>query len=114
MVRTFSSCVGESGGSLIGQTVNQIDIDAVEPERAGGGDQVARHLVGLHAMDGLLHERIEILHAHAQAIETETAKSFEMRGGGDARVDFDADFGVGRKGEALARESRKDRPSARE
>ena len=40
-------------------------------ERARAGDQFARHLQRLHAMDGLLHLGIEILNAQAQAIEAE-------------------------------------------
>ena len=39
----------------------------------------------------------------AEAIEAHAAKGFEVIAGGDARIDFDADFGVGREGEALAR-----------
>ena len=45
-------------------------------ERAGLGDQVARHLEGLHAVDGFLHFGIEILNAEAQAIEAEAAQAF--------------------------------------
>ena len=54
-------------------------------------------------MDGLLHLRVEILDAQAQAVEAEAAQAFEMLAAGDAGVDFDADLGVGREGEALAR-----------
>ncbi len=48
---------------------------------------------------------MKILDAHAEAVETEFAKSFEMIAAGDARIDFDADFGVGRESEVLAREA---------
>ena len=56
-------------------------------------------------MDGFLHFGMKILNAHAQAVEAETAQGFEMLAAGDARIDFDADFGVGREGEALAGEA---------
>lgn len=48
---------------------------------------------------------MKILNAHAQAIEAELAESFQMIERGDARIDFDADFGVGRKSEMLASEA---------
>lgn len=54
-------------------------------------------------MDGFLDERMEILDAHAETIEAELAKSGEMIAGGDARVDFNADFSVGSEGEVIAR-----------
>ena len=54
-------------------------------------------------MDGFLHFRLEILNAHAEAVEAEAAQGFEVRAAGDARVDFDSDFGVGREGKSLAR-----------
>ena len=75
----------------------------LEAQRARLGDQIAGHLIGLDAMDGLLHFGVEILDAHAQAIEAEAAQAFEVLLAGDARVDFDADLGVGSEGEALRR-----------
>ena len=54
-------------------------------------------------MDRLLHLRVEILDAHAEAVEAQAPQRFEMRAAGDARIDFDADFGVRREGKSLAR-----------
>ena len=54
-------------------------------------------------MNGLLHLGLEILDAHAEPVESQAAQRFEMRAIGDARIDFDADFGVRREREALAR-----------
>ena len=65
-------------GGLVGQAVDEVDVDAVEAERAGAGDQVARHFVGLDAMDGFLHFGVEILDAHAEAIEAELRRRFEV------------------------------------
>ena len=56
-------------------------------------------------MDGFLDCGIEILNAHAKAVEAQLAQSFEVLAAGDARVDFDADFGVGGEGEVIAGEA---------
>ena len=61
---------------------------------ARAGNQVARHLQRLDAVDGFLHFGMEILNAHAQAIEAEAPQCFQMLRAGDARIDLDADFGV--------------------
>jgi len=53
-------------------------------------------------MDCLLHPLIEILNAHAETVESQPPQRFEVRAAGDARVHFDADFGVRREGKALA------------
>ena len=50
---------------------------------------------------------IEILDAHAEAIEAEAAQGFQMRAVGDARIDFDADFSVGREGKLLGERAEK-------
>src|SRR5580704_7026545 len=55
-------------------------------------------------MNGLLHLEIEILYAQAQSIEAETPQSFEMPHAGDARIDFDAYFGVRSKRKSFGRE----------
>src|SRR5207249_7220864 len=46
--------VGKSVCGLVGKSVNQIDVDAIEAELAGGEEQIARHFVRLDAVDGLL------------------------------------------------------------
>ena len=104
-MRTCSTVSREAVGGLVGQAVDQVDIDAVEAQRASLGDQIAGHLVGLDAMDGLLHFGIEILNAQAQAIEAQAAQAFQVLRAGDARIDFDADFGVGGEGESLGGEA---------
>ena len=97
--------VGEAVRRLVGQAVDQIDIDAVEAELAGGEEQIAGHFERLNAMDGFLHIGVKILDAHAKAIEAELAESFEMFEGGDARVDLDANFGIRREMEIFTREA---------
>lgn len=55
-------------------------------------------------MNRFLDFGMEILNAHAEAVETEFAKNFEVRAAGDAGIDFDADLGIGRKREVFTRE----------
>src|ERR1700694_2859913 len=93
--------VGKSVRRLVGKTVNQIDVNAIEAEFARGEEQVARHFVRLNAMHRLLHIGVEILNATAKTVEAELAQSFEMLAGGHARVDLDAYFAVGVEMEML-------------
>src|SRR5882724_4738021 len=87
--------VSESVGGLVGETVDQIDVDAVEAELASGEEEVARHFVRLNAMNRFLYLGLEILNAHAETIKAEFAKSLEMRKRGYAWIDFDADLAFG-------------------
>src|ERR1700680_1917781 len=50
---------------------------------------------------------MEILDAHAEAVETEFAEGFEVFARRDTRIDFDADFGVGREREVIPGEAEK-------
>src|SRR5258708_31925821 len=87
--------VGKSVRRLVGKAVNQIYVDAIEAEFAGGEEQVARHFVRLNAVHCLLHIGVEVLNAHAETIEAKLAQSFETLTGGYARVDLDAYLTVG-------------------
>src|SRR6266478_470833 len=93
--------VSKSVSGLVGKAVNQIDVDAIKAEFAGGEEQVARHFVRLNAMHCLLHIGMEVLNAHAKTVEAELAQSFEMLAGGYARVDLYAYFTVGVEMETL-------------
>ncbi len=46
---------------------------------------------------------LKILNAHAQAIEAQAAQRFQLSAAGDARVHFDANFGIGSKRKAVVR-----------
>src|SRR5215468_6034178 len=67
--------VREALSTLIRQSINQIHIDAVEAKLASSDDQVARHLEWLNTVHRLLHVRMKILDAHAQAIEPHPSNS---------------------------------------
>ena len=97
----------ETFRGLVGQAVDQIHVEALETEFARGDDQIARHFVGLHAMNRFLHLGLKILDAHAQAVEAEAAQRFQMRAIGDAWVNFDADLRIGRERKTLARVAEK-------
>ena len=94
--------VGKAIGGLVGEAVDEVDVDAVEAEVACGEYEIARQFERLDAVDGLLDFGVEVLDAHAESVEAEIAKDDEMVAGGDAGVDFDADFGFGREGEVFA------------
>jgi len=68
--------VREAVGRLIGQAIDQVDVDAVKTEIASGEEQVARHFERLNTVDGFLHVGVKILDAHAEAVEAEFAESF--------------------------------------
>ena len=97
----------ETLGGLVRQAVDQVHVEAFEAEFARGGDQIARHFIGLHAMNRFLHLGLEILNAHAQAVEAQAAQRFQMRAIGDARVDLDSDFRIRRERKTLARVAEK-------
>src|SRR5260370_17532276 len=78
-----------------------MEVDGIEGEMGRGEEQVARHFVRLNAVHGLLDVGMEILNAHAEAVEAKLAESFEMLARGDARVDLDANLTVGVEMEML-------------
>src|SRR6266853_1293945 len=84
-------------GRLQRKAVDQVHIDAVEAKPPRSHNEIARHFERLDAVNDFLHLGVKILYAHAQSIEAEAAERLRR----DARVDLDADFRVGREGEAL-------------
>src|SRR6266853_1634776 len=88
-------------GRLQRKAVDQVHIDAVEAKPPRSHNEIARHFERLDAVNDFLHLGVKILYAHAQSIEAEAAERLEVRLRRDARVDLDADFRVGREGEAL-------------
>src|SRR6516165_8772460 len=95
--------VREALGGLIRQSVNQVHIDAVEAKLASGGDEVTGGFERLNAMDGLLDILLEILDAHAEAVEAHLANLFHMGARGNARINLNTNFSVAGKRETLAR-----------
>src|SRR5690349_588186 len=93
-------------GGLVRQAVNEVDIDAVEAEQPRGSDEIAGDFVGLDTVNGFLDFGMEVLDAHAEAIEAKTTKGFDVSPSGNARIDFDSDFGVGREREMFASEAK--------
>src|SRR5262245_34064854 len=83
------------------QAVDQVDVDAHESDVAAVIKEPPRLFVRLNSVDGLLHKRIEILNAHADAVETDSAQHTTMLFSRHARIDFDADLSSRGKGEAL-------------
>ncbi len=71
------------------QAVDEVVVDARE---AGGarllGDG-AHLLLGLHAVDGVLHDGVEVLYAEAQTFEAEEREDAQVLDGRHARVALD-------------------------
>ena len=63
---TFSSV-----SSKLARVVDQVERDRAETVATGRAEQRFDLLEALHAIDGALHLRIEILNAEAQTVETE-------------------------------------------
>ena len=67
---------------------------ARNPRDAQQADGALDHLERLDAADGLLHMRVEVLHAEADAIEARAGKREREIAVDVARIEFDRDFGV--------------------
>ena len=79
---------------LAGQAVDEIHIDRIEADARARSVQVARQRLRLAPVDRRLHLRREVLHAHRQPVEPETAQQVELAARCHARVDFDRTLGV--------------------
>ena len=90
------------GGGLVRQAVNQIDAHGLEAGFAGGIDHHTGFFFALDAVYGLLHLLVEILNAHAHAVEAERAEKQHGFAAYFARVDFDGVFALRHQGEVLA------------
>src|SRR5262249_55431798 len=72
-----------------------------KPELAAVIKQPLSHLVGLHAMDRLLDERVEVLDAQAETVEAELPQDATLLWSGRPWVHFDPYLGLIREGKAL-------------
>ena len=61
----------EARFGLVGQPVDEVDVQRAEADGAGVVDQRPGLLVALDAVDRLLHLGREVLHAHRQPVEAE-------------------------------------------
>ena len=96
--------VGETGGRLVWETVDEIEVERLEAGFAQPRDGLADERLGLDAVDGLLDVRIEILDAERGAVGAELAEGGDVVAGEAARVEFDADLGIGGEGETRAQD----------
>ena len=80
---------------LLGQAVDEVDVDGLEVERAGVFHQADKHLFRLDAVDGNLDLGIKILYAQADAVEPHAPDVGEPGVVHRAGVDLDGAFGLG-------------------
>ena len=93
---------GEAGGRLQRQAVDQVDADGRETQFARRAHQRGHGLDRLHAMHGLLHGGVEVLHAEGQPVEAQRLQMRQPRRVDRARVDLDRQLGPGQQAEAPA------------
>jgi hypothetical protein len=86
--------VRESVQRLFRQAVDQVEVDRAETRRARRVDQGDRLVHALDAVDRALHGGIEVLHAEADAVETEPREPGHVVGIGMARIDLDAELAL--------------------
>ena len=77
------------------QAVDEIDVDGRKPKPPRVVEEGLRHFDRLDTVDGRLHGRREVLHAHRQTVEAEIAQQVELFERRHARVDFDGRLAVG-------------------
>ena len=76
------------------QAVDEVEVERADAERTRGFGAGLRLLVGLHAADGALHRRLEVLHAEADAGHTHRTKRVPAVVGKRGRVELDGDLRV--------------------
>ena len=94
--RLFKGCP-----RLLRQSVNQVHIDGMETVFTRFFHHGLHHVKRLNAVHGLLHVRIEVLHAETHAVKTRLFKGLHLVLGTGPRIDFDRKLTVRREGEPL-------------
>ncbi len=84
----------ETRGRLMRQADDEVEIDAVEVLAAYPAVHFTNQCFRLHAVYGVLHLVVEILHAEAHAVEATLAQCSHMLAREFARIHLTADFGV--------------------
>src|SRR5262249_48656997 len=87
--------------ALVGEAVDEIDVERPEAQLATEDDAVARLVVALDPVDGGLDLLVEVLHAERETVEPEAAEGLEVAWSRDAGIDLDADLGRGVERERL-------------
>ena len=88
---------GKRSPRLTRKPIDQIQIDGPEARIAGRFDRLLRYFETLHAVDGFLHVRVEILYADRDTVKAKLSRSTRtLSGRSSARVHFDSNLGVRR------------------
>ena len=86
----FFDRAGKGFRGLLGQAVDQVNIDRAKLQRARGIDYGPGFFQALQAIDRPLHVRVEVLQADADPVEAQFTQQAHGRPVGFAGVDFDA------------------------
>src|SRR5260221_14721682 len=93
----FVQSFGESHGRLVGEAVNQINIDRLKTELPHPFHRLRGHCKWLDAMDRLLDHWLVVLHAHGGAVKSNLPERLQVTPGKPARIDFHSRFDIRRK-----------------
>ena len=104
--------VGEPLERLAREAVDQVEVQRLVAELAGGVDERLRHLEGLDAVDELLDLRVEVLHPHRDPVPAVAAEDGEVLGRRHPRVDLDRDLGARCRAEGVEEVRRRGRRPA--
>ncbi len=95
--------LGESGGeprlALMGQPIDEVDIDRAHPDPPQRLRRLGGHPVILRPADRLLHVRIEVLHAEARPGGADRGERLDRAAVEAAGVDLEGDLCVGGEAE---------------
>jgi len=85
----FLDGAGKGFGRLLGQAVDQVDIDRAKLQGARGIDHGPGLFQALQAIDRPLHVRVKVLQADADTVEAQFTQQAHGRPVGFPRVYFD-------------------------
>lgn len=88
----FIECLFESFDGLVGQSVDEVDVDGLESCIAQPFYGLLGHVHGLNAVYGLLDNRVIVLDADRGAVEAGFVEGLHVIEGEAAWVDFDSGF----------------------
>ena len=91
----FGQGARETAAGLARQTIDQIQTDGTKTCVTRVLNRAESHRLALNAIDRHLHIGIKILHAEADAIETQCAQMGQGAGRAGTRVDFYGELAVG-------------------
>ena len=79
-------------GALVGQAIHQVEVDGAKAHLARRRQQLTDIIFSLNALNGLLHQGVEVLDAEGESIEALGFERVEVGLGGDPGVELDGEL----------------------